>query len=123
MSELRTPDFLSTDAQNELICEKLLGWRKCSSFGAQCAGWTRPDSAAHSDNAPGFTTWAEAGLILEALGARSIRWHLTRSVQFGVFIFSLDPIGNPWGEWQEKRDRNGPLAIRAAALAYIRSTP
>jgi len=113
-----SPDESSTDAENELICEKLLGWRKCSTFGAQCAGWTRPDSAAHSDNTPDFTTWAEAGLILDALSSRSVdptleysdgKWDCYGGDPFESFIHAY-------------RD-TGPLAIRAAALEYIRRLP
>jgi hypothetical protein len=117
---------MTTEEENQFICEKLLGWHKVPPLspipGIEFVGW-RHGSAREIVNTPSFTTWADAGLILDALSAKNIRWHLTRSVQFGIYIFSLDPIGSPGGQWEEKRDRKAALAIRSAALAYIRSLP
>lgn len=91
-------DDKSTQAENELICEKLLGWT-----GSIRNGWRLPsgEAAIPEFATPTFTTWAEAGLILEALqdvGARK----LELSIQIG-------------------RGELTPQSIRSAALSYLRS--
>jgi len=113
-TELRTPEDRVT--QNELICEKLLGWVKRPSDipGISFSGWCVPNGP--DESTPSFTTWAEAGLILEAID------------KIGLDEGSVD-VGNGVNLWYCERGQRisqaatGPLAIRAAALEYIRSLP
>ena len=100
-----TPDELSR--QNELICEKLLGWQR-SARGAIVAwsGW--------HNGTPTFTTWAEAGLILDALAKTGQRPDLGhyRDGEWHCMVNATDDL-------VPAMFSTGPLAIRDAALAYI----
>jgi hypothetical protein len=111
MSELRTPDELT--AENELICEKLLGWKKAPWFGGWAGNWDRPDGGMCAGT-PSFTTWAEAGLILDALNVRYDNAEVRGELSM-LWIAKA-------GEHAAAGD-TGPIAIRAAALGYIRSLP
>jgi hypothetical protein len=117
MSEHRTPDTLSTQAENEIICEKLLGWKRVSSTATRSAYWREP-SGGERLNTPTFTSWAEAGLILEALRARGLVCELQareKEYWFGICW----PISDNYV--YDCREDTGPLAIRTAALVFIRS--
>jgi hypothetical protein len=103
-----------TQRENELICEKLLGWIAWQEPG-ESLGWK--NLKAHPGeilDTPDFSDWAEAGLILDALS-------------------SADPtLGHSEGKWDCYGDDpyesffhayadTGPLAIRAAALEYLKA--
>lgn len=118
------PDELT--AENELICTKLLGLTKhCGA--PSCPDWRTADGKRYWNN-PTFDNWADAGLILDALLGQfcavevcTAKW-TDGEVRSGVQITPYDP--------RERRTLtthglplSGPLALRAAALEYIRSTP
>jgi hypothetical protein len=112
MTEQRTPDELT--AENELICEKLLGWTPCLrriTDGAR--EWKTQESKYFLT--PSFTTWADAGLILDALPKEL------------EYIVGYCDIEKQWYCGQavgaDTYADTGPLAVRAAALEYIRSLP
>jgi hypothetical protein len=94
---------------NEQICAKLLGWTPSD------GGWLKNDGYMYGGcGTPSFTTWAEAGLILDAL------------INLGIGV----DVGNSGGGWYcdiysglVPSESTGPLAVRAAALQYIRSLP
>jgi hypothetical protein len=108
--ELRTPDELAIE--NALICEKLLGFKRhCDKPG--CLDWRIASGQRYWGN-PTFTTWADAGLVLDAL------------INLGIGV----DVGNSGGGWYcdiysglVPSESTGPLAVRAAALQYIRSLP
>jgi hypothetical protein len=103
MDAQRSPEDRVT--QNEIICEKLLGWVKRPSDipGISFSGWCVPNGP--DESTPSFGTWAEAGLILDALQSMA-GWESARACsQFG---------------WLLKTRELTPLAIRAEALEYIR---
>lgn len=107
MSDLRTPDELT--AENESICSKLLGWERRANVGTadgRAIWWHHPATTVGTPT-PSFTTWAEAGLILDALQANHMR-----SLSL---LISLSKI--------LKGGLLEPADVRAAALAYIRSLP
>lgn len=102
-NEQVTADALSTQAENELICEKLLGWHRPP---APPPGCYNTIDWSESRTTPSFTTWAEAGLILDWLMSH-IGPGLPRfrdGLAFRICNSTLTP-----------------LVIRAAALEYIRS--
>ncbi len=114
MDAHRTPDEQSTHQDNELICRLLLGWTRSGE------NWSyRDENGQWYTGTPSFTTWAEAGLILDALAARGISYDLSHTktedglMRFGVVV------------WIPKRhtvDADAlPVAIRVAALAYIKA--
>ena len=74
MSEPRTPeDLLARIKENRLICEKLLGWHWCSpnSKGA-CNGFDWEEN----EDTPDFSSWGQAGLILDAMVANGCDWDI-----------------------------------------------
>jgi hypothetical protein len=117
----RAPDTLSTQAENELICEKLLRWnpvRACRNrikewldtpYGDDGAQW-------HTVVTPSFTHWAEAGLILEALSSHcpTLEYSDGKWDCYG---------GDPFESFFHAYADTAPLAIRAAALEHIRRQP
>jgi len=109
--ELRTPDELRQES--ELICEKLLSWVRVDSV--RGVRWRRAsDSKLNFEvlQTPSFTTWAEAGLILDAMIDREpVLWKHHEGWQAH--------FDQPW-DWSIQP--TGPLAIRAAALEYIKRT-
>ena len=117
-AELRAPDALSTQAENELICEKLLGWkpRKCfSPYDGRFMGYDFLDGRRET-TAPSFTTWADAGLILDQFEGLapvervdSISYSSCAEQQM-VDLAKLLRVG-----------RLRPADIRAAALKYIKA--
>lgn len=122
MTEHRTPDELNTE--NELICTKLLGWGKCEHI-AHISGLFHTPAGKHEE-VPSFTTWADAGLVLEAWTAANNDYDIEgTSTEHGLKIsarlrqikgisYVSDFVG--YGE-------TAPLAVRAAAIKYIRSLP
>lgn len=105
--EQGSPDEMTT--QNELICEELLHWKPTQ------RGWLKNDGYMYGGcGTPSFTTWAEAGLILDALAARGAE----PTLEFN------DDKWNCYGGYPEESffyayGEDGPVAIRAAALEYI----
>lgn len=101
--------------ENELICEKLLGWEKIYAAGVttERARWNdKILSGSQWPLTPCFINWADAGLILEA----------TRHKQPILYVHDA------YSRWEASlagqrscHADTGPLAIRAAALAYIRA--
>jgi len=100
---------MTEQEENDLICEKLLGWTRepGNRYTSNMPYWRENDSV----RTPSFTTWADAGLILDAFE----RIHLSdypdstkRSILF---------------ERDMTKHASMPLAIRATALEYIRSLP
>jgi hypothetical protein len=115
MTEQRTPDLLSTEqSENHLLCEKLLGWEKVlmpeDNYPAFKKSWCHDPVYA-----PTFTTWADAGLILEALRSKGV----ITSIQFTTAGYCAI------GRWCSPMPatENIPAAIRAAAIEYVRSEP
>lgn len=106
MDAQRSPEECIAD--NGRICLDLLGWEP------GIAGWIKPDGFMFGGcGTPSFTTWAEAGLILEALEMKREPIDVLHededwSAEFGVYRSSA-------------RATTGPLAIRAAALEYIKA--
>jgi hypothetical protein len=104
---------MTTQEENEQIMEKLLGWHK-----DQFGDWWRNDPEAinwmaDAKKLPTFTTWAEAGLILDAFakaGFRRIGLVMDRE-SCAVFERGREHI--------EGYGADLPAAIRAAALAYL----
>lgn len=117
MTEQRTPDALSTQAENELICEKLLAWKRCPSCGEQqwYCNYDRRDPTSGPFKTcvtPSFTTWAEAGLILEAI---------PKDLEYVVGYCDIEKqwyCGQAVGA--DTYADTGPLAVRAAALQYVK---
>jgi hypothetical protein len=119
-AEQRTPDELI--AENQLICAKLLGWTPDD------GGWIKQDGYMYGGcGTPSFTTWADAGLILDSFQQRGV----------GRTVWQENHPGEPnemhrffvSAQWERDgkvicvEGSTGPLAVRAAALAYIRSLP
>jgi hypothetical protein len=120
MTEQRTPDALSTQAENELICEKLLGFKKhCDR--PECRDWYLPGGGRYWNN-PSFTTWADAGLILEAFERRHADYDIERTETDTGYASTFRVFTD---RTSQKTLRAGavPLAIRAAAIKYVRSLP
>lgn len=106
-TEQRTPDELT--AENELICEKLLGWKRTVRGKLSgCQFWNTEPSQIRT---LAFTTWEEAGLILEALQAKlaggnfnTAAWDQLRKMGH---LLSLGKLA--------------PADIRVAAVAFIKA--
>jgi hypothetical protein len=113
MDAQRTPDELT--AENELICEKLLGWEVRPRFGNNPCGLFFPDGRI-ANGLYSFTTWAEAGLILEALSSHcpTLEYSDGKWDCYG---------GDPFESFFHAYADTAPLAIRAAALEHIRRQP
>lgn len=106
------PDELN--AENALICEKLLGWTQSSVKGY----WYPNQTQAGSVSTPKFTGWYHAGLILDALAKAGQRPDLGHYAdgEWHCMINATD-------ECETVMFTTGPLAIRDAALEYVRSLP
>jgi hypothetical protein len=122
MSEQRTPDELAIE--NALICEKLLGFKRhCDKPG--CLDWRIASGQRYWGN-PTFTTWADAGLVLEAWTAANNDYDIEgTSTEHGLKISArlrqikgISYVGDFVGYGE-----TAPLAVRAAAIKYIRSLP
>lgn len=105
---------MNEQAENELIAEKLLGWRRLPIPGESGLGWKRPNDSELYRDTPTFTTWDEAGLIFDRMAPHAQdRSHVPGGANgrwFHEHIAEAALVG-------ELR----PDAIRTAALAYIRS--
>jgi hypothetical protein len=115
---------MSQQEENALICEKLLGWVN-PTYKTEIPAWVVPSKDGEYQptrfETPSFATWAEAGLILEALDKKDEDIEVGNGVKNGVSGWycrvSLRSINDaPFCNTAQ-------LAIRAAALAYIRSMP
>ena len=106
-------DAKSTQAENERICSELLGWELKRAGPAGFDWWELPSSdEMPTTDTPTFTTWHDCGLILEAFEAKHFGMTLHTS---GKKDWNLDV-------WEDtSRHETGPLAVRAAALSYLRS--
>lgn len=104
MTELIPPDELT--AENELICEKLLGWKVAE------AGWIKQDGFMYGGcGTPSFTTWAEAGLILDRMS--QMNWVMLEKI--ADWTCSIDSGYEP----TVGVGSTAIAAIRDAALKYI----
>jgi hypothetical protein len=113
MDAQRTPDELT--AENELICEKLLGWKLAGrgTFGAKM--WLdRPygddGEQWHTVVTPSFDNWADAGLTLDELQKRSYDARGAADVLLELGDKLIGALLTP-------------AAIRAATIKYVRSLP
>jgi len=117
---------MSEQEENELICEKLLGWEKVK-YGDEAYDEFQPlFYPRRGDNCtnrlPTFTDWASAGMILEALARDAGKY--PSAFPYAAAI-GFDPTKRDWSAGAGSKSAEastGPLAIRAAALEYIRST-
>lgn len=106
---------MNEQTENELICEKLLGWKRWAGRGQVWKGlWSTKNFQIQTTDTPTFTTWAEAGLILDALDAIEpeviLRKFRVNDVNWTARTCKSEGFGN-----------TGPLAIRAMALEYLRA--
>jgi hypothetical protein len=107
------PDTLSTQDENKLICEKLLGLKWTWIPHASLFIWADDDRQTFSCIRK-FDTWAEAGLILEAL----ISHCPTLEYSDGKWdCYGGDPFESFFHAYAD----TAPLAIRAAALEHIKA--
>jgi hypothetical protein len=105
--------------ENNLICEKLLGWTRVpgNQYTSNLPYWQEHDSI----RTPSFTTWADAGLILEALVSRGVYV----SVHHGESGDNWKSVMH-WNRYEKMSCKfaiTGPAAIRAVSLDFIRSLP
>lgn len=107
MNEQVTPDAMSTQDENNLICEKLLRLKWTWIPHASLFVWADDNRQTFSFISK-FDTWAEAGLILDVLQdlGTAAAYSALRSLDATFYNCRLKPA-----------------AIRAAALEYIRSLP
>ncbi len=112
MAEQRTPDELTTQQENELLCEKLLEWKRL--VYTTKVMWEHPPTGV--SDTPCFITWADAGLILDQFEGLapvervdSISYSSCAEQQM-VDLAKLLRVG-----------RLRPADIRAAALKYIKA--
>lgn len=101
---------MTEQEENELIVEKLLKWERIDSV-----TWRNPDGSFNGEPLPAFTTWADAGLILDALERAGEYFEVRRDEGRWECLEAL------FVNWAAKHPTSGPLAIRAAALEYIRT--
>lgn len=101
---------MSEQAENALICEKLLGLQKhCDE--PDCTCWRTADGARYwGDHS--FDNWADAGRILDALkqAGEKPRLFVRADGQWGCMGWGCGGVGV-----------TAFAAVRAAALEYIRS--
>lgn len=97
-------------AENVRICEKLLGWTRSLKIN-NVQMWHEAPQGIYT---PSFDTWAEAGLIMDALAKDRIPFDLYQDGKWDVVFYSK------YVTHGMRASDTGPLAIRAAALEYIR---
>lgn len=109
------PEALSTQQENALICEKLLGFKKhCDE--PDCPDWRTPTGQRYFGS-PSFTTWADAGLIVSEFNRRKLEVDINIDAgECWVTIWNPKPRSTT-------KSADLPPLIRAAALEYIRSLP
>lgn len=98
---------MSEQEENELICEKLLGWTRAEQIRGR-THWNQSGKyALFTLPAPAFTDWASAGLILDAFAAQ---WPISKAALRGLGgSMCLGGIT--------------PAEIRESALEYVREAP
>ena len=110
---------MTTDKENELICEKLLGWKK-GNFPTLGAGhWI--DRAGYSNEISPmcFTDWASAGLIVEN---RQLEGWSCEIYVGGRSHCVFYKKGAPRGErFAGDSVEGAPVAVRAAAISWLRA--
>lgn len=105
---------MSDRVENELICEKLLGW------GRGDGGWIKLDGFMYGGcGTPSFDDWASAGLILDAWAKAGNEYDLACE-EMGSYVATFRCPSK--GHKLLIEGKTLPLAIRATALAYIRAT-
>lgn len=119
----RAPDSLTTE--NELICEKLLGWRRlCHN---DVTWWEPPSTGKFQPTmlaALSFEDWDEAGPLLEALRAKcAIDIHSKTGGGWLLIPARRNPERLGYLRIGEYMGDELTALIRTAALAYIRSLP
>lgn len=104
----------NTQAENELICRLLFGWELHGD-----EWWGAGQLQCYVGDTPTFEDWSSAGLVLEALNRLSdVGWVLGNAdPRLGVRCFSMGINGYKHAAIRD----TGPRAIRAAALAYLRT--
>lgn len=117
---------VSEEEENILIIEKLLAWKKHPD--PDVVRWWQPPngdgmfiSLLHKEF-PTFTDWASAGLIMDALVNRGVDIVCRYNPERDAWECSAENPEIDVDDGLEQGDKSGPLAIRAAALDYIRST-
>lgn len=114
---------MTEQEENELICSKLLGWKRVGYMPDKSFSWLVAPELIQRDT-PSFTIWAEAGLILDALTkvdpTNRIGWSLGNAEPAkGVRCFGMGINGYKYAATRD----TGPQAIRDAALLYLRPAP
>lgn len=105
--------------ENELICGNLLGWARVPFEDAGGARWRcGADSPIATRPTPAFTTWADAGLIIQSMSKHGFA---LISLAIGASNFTHAQFTINDGTGPEASDLTPPLAIRAAALVYLAS--
>jgi hypothetical protein len=105
---------MTPQEENELICEKLLGWSRVPFEDAGGARWRcGADNPIATRRTPDFTTWADAGLIIEAFAELEQRPDISL---YGKEWFCLI---NSTEDDESVGHETGPAAVRATALAYL----
>jgi hypothetical protein len=118
---------MTTDEENSEICLKLLGWKRVGTRycipGPNEIVWSIPSEMITRSGTPAFTTWAEAGLILDAFESKNVArcafWQSHHNLHTGHRM--TFQVGR--GETLGAQGTTGPLATRAGALEYLRSLP
>lgn len=101
---------MNTQQENELITERLLGHKLISrSPDNGSAVW---DNSYSTFTTPAFTDWQGAGLILDALAAQTIAVESVTPSLWACRIFKSCAFAH---------GKTGPLAVRSAALDYLRA--
>lgn len=97
--------------ENELICERLLDWSPLPLISERGLQQWYTRKSAKPEFTPSFTTWAEAGLILEALQSKlggnnfnTAAWDQLRKMGHLLSIAKLSPAD-----------------VRSSALAFIKA--
>lgn len=115
---------MTEQEENELICSKLLGWKRVGYMPDKSFSWLVAPELIQRDT-PSFTTWAETGLILDALSKKASGGDYVVTVSYRIGDGCWYAYYTPWSRQRVaiQNGATGPLAIRAAALAYIRAAP
>lgn len=103
-------DEKSTQAENELIAERLLGWKQ---YKTAASIWWEPTLGKRQFFTPTFTTWHDCGLILEALFAQKGLSAIKTRVKLAQLIADI--------QLPDGKCKFTPSAIRDCALSYLRS--
>ena len=121
---------MTEQEENEAICLRLLGWIKVANATQEKpAVWHEKLTATTGRGGmytPTFTDWAEAGLILDTLFLSDetvVEYTfipIDRAGCMSGFRIRISDLRDPFNPINAK-GATGPLAIRSAALEYIRS--